>query len=252
MAPRGLPPWVERLHLEWWRYALPFAFGPPPKRETGTGIHAGTCCAVELGDARFLLTAAHVLAGALEALAQEPTQVIAGPLNLVLDPSRARLNEPWDIATFPLTAAQVAAIERDGHRIIRPTVWPPREPQTGDGVLLAGYPGAWRLPVSWNEVDFRATTLLVLVHSVHDRYFMCHRDPDYSDQVRVGMQEDVPGLDLAGCSGGPVFLVRNESGELLAPELCGLVSQDRPVGDHILLQLARLHTVQTNGDIGLS
>jgi hypothetical protein len=176
--------------------------------------------------------------------------VFAGPLDLKLDPQRVRLSEAFDIATIPITPEQVTRIERDDKRVVRPSAWPPPDPKENDGVLLVGYPGAWRLVPSWNELDFRAVTLLLRVHAVHDRYLMCHRDPDYAEQVRVETQEDVPGLDLAGCSGGPVFLARNVPGELLVPELCGLVSQDRPVGDHILLQLARLHTLKPNGDIG--
>ena len=251
MTRHGFPPWVERLHFEWSRYALPFAFGPPPSRETGTSIHAGTCCAVELGDSHFLLTAAHVLAAALDAQAQEPTQVIAGPVDLALDPSRVRIDVSRDIATIPLTKEQVQSIERNSNRIVRPSEWPPPEPKAGDGVLLAGYPGAWRLMLSWNELDFRSITLLLLVHSVHDRYFMCHRDPAYVEQVRADVQKDVPSLDLAGCSGGSVFLVRNEAGELLVPHLCGLVSQDHQIGDDILVQLARLDPVERNGEIRL-
>lgn len=249
MMARRLPLWVERLHLEWWRYALPFAFGPPPKPGTRVGVRSGSCSAVEIGDSRFILTAAHVLVEALQALSREPTQVIAGPLDLTIDPASVRFSKALDIATIPITPVQVQAIERDGKRVIRPGAWPPPEPKINDGVLLTGYPGSWRLVRSWDELDFRAVTLLVLVHSVHDHYFMCHRDPDYSEPVQVDVQEEVPGLDLAGCSGGPAFLVRNESGELLVPQLCGVISQDRPIGDHILLQLARLDTLQTNGDM---
>lgn len=248
MAPR-LPLWVDRLQLEWWRYAIPFAFGPPPKRGTSVGIHSGSCSAVEIGDSRFILTAAHVVVEALKAISEAPTQVIAGPLDLTVDAETASLNKTLDIATIPITSAQIEAIERDGKRVIRPHSWPPPEPKINDGILFAGYPGSWRLVLSWDELDFRATTLLVLVHSVHERYFLCHRDPNYSAPVQVNVQEEVPGMDLAGCSGGPVFLVRNESGELLVPQLCGVVSQDRPVGDHTLLQLARLDALQPSGKI---
>lgn len=56
-----------------------------------------------MGESRFILTAAHVLAEALAAQAREATQVFAGPLDLRLDPERVRLNDSFDIATIAIT-----------------------------------------------------------------------------------------------------------------------------------------------------
>jgi hypothetical protein len=62
--------------------------------------------------------------------------------------------------------------------------------------------------------------------------------------------EDVPPLGVGGCSGGPVFLVRDEP--ILIPRLCGIVKQGwAPFGSaHIILRFARLDvTLHCDGSV---
>jgi hypothetical protein len=237
-----LPEWVKRLHLAVGPYAIPFLFGPPPNRRTPVAIQSGTCCAVEYAGHRYLLSAAHVVCEALRAAQAGPTDVVAGPIHLALTPEIIRHidEDAIDIATIPITASDVAAIEAAGLRVIRPGSWPLPTVQEGDGVVLAGYPGGWRTAASWHEHDFAAVTQGLLVQSLHEAEFVAHRDPAYLTSVTVTLEDVLP-LGVGGCSGGPVMLVRLTP--ILVPQLCGIVKQGlRPVPDteDILFRFARL------------
>jgi len=120
-----------------------------------------------MGEHCFVLSAAHVIGPALKASLGGPTNVLAGPTSLELTADTVSLREDIDVATVRITEDQLLEIERNGYRATRPVSWPPPQVEVGDGILMAGYPGTWRLPVSWHELDFRAVTLGLLVHSVH-------------------------------------------------------------------------------------
>lgn len=148
--------------------------------------------------------------------------------------------EAIDVATIPLTTADLTAIEADGYRVIRPASWPLPTVQEGDSVLLAGYPADWRSAASWHEHDFAAVTQGLIVQSRHDLEFIAHRDPTYLTSMTAPLEE-MRQLGVGGCSGGPVFLVRQTP--ILAPQLCGIVKQGvKPVQDaeDILFRFARL------------
>jgi hypothetical protein len=162
------------------------------------------------------------------------TSVVLRGRPIYVDPSR-------DVALIALRSREAAHVETAGYRVVRPAVWPSPPLPEGAGVVFIGYPGSWRLQVSWHELDFAAVTLGLLIHSVHSDYFTCHREAAYSEQLQP-VNDEVPDFNLAGCSGGPAFLI--EQGELLIPHLCAIVSEDWPIGDDVLLlRLARLDTL---------
>jgi hypothetical protein len=247
-----LPQWVQSLHLSTWQYAVPVLFGPPPPLKPGQKVETGTCVIVEHGEYRYALSAAHVFLTALRAVQSGvKTDVVVGPLQLTLTADSIRYvdEQRIDVATVPLTENDVTRVERGGYRVFRPSGWPPPTVVEGDGILMAGYPGTWRLPVSASEHDFRATTLLLIVKSVHDYEFVAHRDPAFSDPVRIDL-EDVPRLAVGGCSGGPVFLVRQEP--ILVPRLAGIVKEGwMPDGtEDVVLRFARLDvTLNADGTV---
>jgi hypothetical protein len=236
-----LADWVQPLHAALWQHAIPFVFGPPPRsdREVVT-LHSGTCCLVEVDGRTSLITAAHVAGPAVDAEKAGPTDVLVGPLRVVLRGRPIWLDRSRDVASIGMRSDEGARIEAAGYRVVRPAMWPAPPLAPGAGVVVIGYPGSWRLRVSWHELDFRAVTLGMLVHSVHSDYFTCHREETYSEQVHY-VNEEVPDLNLAGCSGGPAFLI--EDRELLVPHLCGIVSEDWPIGGDILVRLSALNTL---------
>jgi hypothetical protein len=247
-----LPTWVQTLHLSTWPYAVPILFGPPPPLKPGEKVETGTCVVVEHGQHRYALSAAHVFLAALEAVQSDAkTDVVIGPLQVALTQENVRFLDARriDVATVPLTENEVARVEAAGYRVYRPAGWPPPTVAEGDGILMAGYPGTWRLHVSISEYDFRATTLLLSVKSVHHDEFIAHRDPAFSEPVRIDL-EDVPPPAVGGCSGGPVFLVRQEP--VLIPRLAGIVKEGWiPDGtEDVVLRFARLDvTLNADGTV---
>ena len=206
---------------------------------------------MEHGEYRYALSAAHVFLGALKAVQSDAkTDVVVGPLPLAITSDNVRYvdDERIDVATVPLTANEVARVEAAGYRVFRPTGWPPPSVVVGDGILMAGYPGAWRQQVSASEHDFGAMTLLLIVQSVHDAEFIAHRDPAFSEPVPI--VEDVLPMAVGGCSGGPVFLVRQEL--VLIPRFAGVVKQGWiPFGAvDVVLRFARLDvTLNEDGTV---
>ena len=251
---------MERFHLETWRYAVPVMFGPPPPLKPGQHLHTATCTVVEHGEHRYAISAAHVLVEAWCAVRSgAPTDVVIGPLNIDLNKVAVSYVDvvdleaqpegrsyPIDLATLRLTEQQVKRLERDGYRVIRPPDWPPPTVRENDSIFMAGYPAALRHQVSVTEHDFGATTFGLIVQSVHDSEFIAHRDPAFSETVRLTL-DDVPPQMVGGCSGGPVFLVRDEP--VLIPRLCGVVKEGwSPFGtEDLLLRFARLD-VTLNAD----
>jgi hypothetical protein len=246
-----LPPRVQEFHQTSWNYAVPLLFWK------GKKIKTATCSVVEYDGHRYVISAAHVFLEALPAVQPEVhTDVMIGPLHLALTASSIRYVadkralteeevaeiERIDVATLALTEEQVSEIERADYRIIRPSEWPLPTVAANDSIFMAGYPATSRLDVSSAEYEFGATTMGLIVKSVHPEEFIAHLDPAFGEPVSVGL-EDVPPHDPGGCSGGPVFLVRDE--RALVPRLCGLVKEGLPpfCSDHLLLRFARLDVI---------
>ena len=171
-------------------------------------------------------------------------------VRLVLTPDVVSLGpEEQDIATVRLSTTQLQALEAAGSLVYRPAEWPPADLMMNDPVLAVGFPGKWRRHVSWNELEFLSTTKLALVHQLRDHEFACQLDPEYTDQYDANPTEEVSPDDLAGMSGGPAFLVRQET--LVIPRLCGIVKDGWTLGDeNRIIYFARLGCVNPDGTIG--
>lgn len=242
-----IPDWVWRMHPNLARYAVPFGFGRRPNRRLEPKLRGATCVAVDLGESPFLLTAHHVVQRALQVLSEPETECFVGPVELTIHAANVRSNADLDLATIPITREQVGTLEAELYQIVRPSQWPPPPLQLNDGVVLVGFPALWRVVRSWHEMDFRSTTLLLLIQQVREDEFVCQRDPAFMGEHTVGCEE-VPPLDLPGMSGGPVFLIRQEP--LVTWQLCGIIKQDLPLGEgNFVITCARLNALRRFGEI---
>lgn len=240
------PQWVWQMHREFFRYAVPLTFGPPPRRHETAELHVGTCVGIQFGDAQFLITAGHVMAPALEAVTRTGADCLAGNVKIDVTPETVAFSEKaLDVATVRLSAATVAAFERDGYLIMRPPEWPPAALAISDPILAAGFLGAWRRQVSWDAMDLLGTTKLGLIHHLRETEFVCQLDPAFVDQYTAEHGE-VSEQDLPGMSGGPAILVRQD--RVLVPRLCGIVKQGVAFeGGNRLLYFAKLDRVGVDG-----
>ncbi len=252
LSPRPkVPEWVHKMDAYLVRYAVPLTFGRRPHPKTvADDINVASGAAIDFVESQFLLTAAHVIAAALERLKEPLSHFMAGPLELKLDPGTVQLCPELDVATVPLTPRDLSVLEADGLHIIRPPTWPPPSLRRDDPVVLAGFPGPWRRQLSWDELDFRSFTMLALVHEIREDEFVCQIDREFLVERRILPQEELPPLDLRGLSGGPTLLVRNNDRELIAPQLCGIVKEGWNLGDgNVIVKYARLDCLDRSGRI---
>jgi hypothetical protein len=243
------PEWVWKMHAEVAKYAIPFTFGRPPRPSEEPDIHAGTCVAVETAEARFIITARHVAEPAREAAQDAAVQCLAGSVKLDVR-GQLRLSEPvLDLATVQLSNTQMQLIEREGYRVVRPDRWPPvSEIGLNDPVLVVGFPGSWRIHVTWDQIDFRSVTKLALIHQLQPREFACQLDPAFVDQYEAEHAADLASEQLPGMSGGPGFLVRQ--GLLVVPRLCGIIKQGWDLGDgNQIIYFAPMTAIRPDGGI---
>lgn len=231
------------------RYAIPIAFGQRPHPRETADINAATAAVVDLGETPFLLTAAHVMEAALARLREPRSHLVIGPVELRPAADAVNLYPERDVATVRMTAKQRDALEADGLYVIRPPAWPPPAPVAGAAVVMSGYPGPWRLQLAWDELDFRSFVMLALVHEVRDNEFVCHVDPAYVVETRVVTPEAPPKVALPGLSGSPAFIVPNDPKVLLAPHLCGVVTQGVDLAGSLIVRYARLDSLDRSGHI---
>jgi hypothetical protein len=248
--PNKLPEWVHQLEISLFRHALVFAFGARPNRNEPLRLRSGTCCIVDLGEGPFLLTAKHVLEEALACIERDPRcHCLLGSLEATVNSDGVYASHHLDLATTRITPQLATKLSRDCE-FVRPATWPPPTLTKGDGIIFVGFPGAWREARSWNEIDCGGRTSLGLVHSAGDESFVCHLDPEYLEVTQPAWDAATYSDEMGGMSGGPAFLVRNEQGQLLAPQLCGVVREgagSEVAPGHRMIYFTSLTTLRPDG-----
>ena len=119
-------------------HAVPVFFAPP--LSIGGKINGASGCVLRLDVGTFVITASHVLAGYEERMRRgEVLNWQVGDLPPFDPLSRvAWRNREKDIVLLRISESEAQNI---GPCIIStPTAWPPRAPQEGDLLLVAGYP----------------------------------------------------------------------------------------------------------------
>ena len=205
------PEWAWQLHRRVAPNAIPFVFGKQAYSSLPPDINGATCVAVDFGSAAFLITADHVVAGALAAREQVGRALDCqfGNVDLNLDAAHVQREPSLDLATIEIGRRQLAAIERE-HFVVRPDTWPPLRLALNDPVLFIGYPKSLRIVHEDGSLDFRSGTKLGLVHRFPSRdRLLIQLDPAFVDSMQVGVEEAVED-EIGGYSGGPGFLVRHE------------------------------------------
>ena len=241
---------MRELQLKIYATLLPFAFGPEWPHECDP-IRSATCSAVQTEGGAFLLTANHVLEEALRTVHHSPDALCA--VGVVEFPLRIRASycsKAFDVATIPLTADELDALERDGRNIIRPTQWPPRLAANDEPIIFGGFPKAMRNVESWQSGTLSAVTSAGYVTACGEDWFSYRGDPDDMAQFDVATGEEENILEkLDGVSGGPVFRIQRQSNQVLF-ELVGVVSEGSVIfGHHAFTFARRLDIIAGDGRI---
>jgi hypothetical protein len=174
------------LHLESRHYVAPFWWGTDPYDANMVRANA-SCFFVEVGAARFGVTAYHVVKAYRECRDECPSARLV-VRNVALSDWDARFidgNEDSDVATFKVSDDEFRAI---GVRPFRsdPDSWPPPPPTSGGGVFITGYPEVDRRVLRRSAVEFLQQSNGCVAASVGD------------DEIEVMLDPQLDFIELRG------------------------------------------------------
>lgn len=162
--------------------------------------HNGTLTIVRTPKKLLGVTAAHVLR-------QYESDLKGGTfrlqlMNEVVDDLLGRLidvSDELDLATFSLDEELV---KRLGKTPLG--VWPPKPPQEGKGIMIAGYPAIERIESKNFEVNFGLFTAIGVARTVTDKQITWLMEREFL-LAKTNIPIPPPEYELGGISGGPLI-----------------------------------------------
>jgi hypothetical protein len=167
------------------------------QRSNAEILNSGTVTFVRTPKRLMAITAAHVIRSYEETHAAATWPLHLQVMNAWLNLEVIDISDDLDLATLAIDDKLLSRIGKDVEPL---STWPPRVPQEGRGILLAGYPGADRLQPKPMEVEWRLFPALGVAWRVlRDQItWVAERDPD--------IKTDLPPEHwLGGISGGPLI-----------------------------------------------
>jgi hypothetical protein len=171
-------------------------------RQSAGILHNGTVTFLRTPEVLLGVTAAHVLRAYIDG-ASDTRHVLCIGDAVISDLEQRLISLPrpgrTDIATFRLDEK---TIERVGKTVTPLADWPPRPPQEGRGIMLAGYPGQERRAEK-DGMSWGLFTSLVIARTVTDRQITWLIEPN--EQLEGATVPPPPPLyGMGGISGGPL------------------------------------------------
>ncbi len=155
-----------------------------------------------------------------------------------------------DIATFRvadsvLAAARILPLDCRGD-------WPPPEPDRNRALSLCGFPEAMRSASAGAEVLFEAYGALAAVEDTTARDLIVTYDPERDQATKWAPAKPPLGLNLSGCSGGPVIMHFEKNGLCRWLPVALIVAGPRGLGEGVfaeadVFRLRRIHTIMHDG-----
>ncbi|SDA60783.1 MULTISPECIES: hypothetical protein [unclassified Janthinobacterium] len=229
------------------RYATSIAWGKFDNSKWQV-MNAGTAFILDCGQGPFLVTAAHVYEGYLEA--KRSSSILRCQLGQTEFDLEARLicslgSKTLDIATFKIEADEIATL---GKMIVSDGKdWPPKDVTPSDGIFFGGFPGKERKQINFETINFGIYAALTPVSSSSERQFGCTLDPDeWIDTTGHGIPAE--GYDLGGISGAPAFAVQDSAAGVFSWRFTGVVhSATNNIGAIVLIHHARF--IRSDGSL---
>jgi hypothetical protein len=170
------------------------------KRHDRRILQNGTVTFVQTPERLLGVTAAHVLRGYLADAEKADLQVQI--MNSVIPDFPERIvdiSDKYDLATIHLDACVIASLGMEAQPLAH---WPPRPPQEGHGIMLAGFPAVERNEVD-NSVEFGLFTALVIARTVTDIQitWLIESEAQLKD---AKVPPPPPRYGMGGVSGGPL------------------------------------------------
>jgi len=162
--------------------------------------HNGTLTIVQTPNVILGVTAAHVFRK-YEA-DRHNGSVRLQLMNEVVDDLDKRLidiSDKLDLATFALDEALVRRLQRTPLG-----VWPPRAPQEGKGIMVAGFPAIARIESKKFEVNFGLFTVIGVARTVTEKQITWLLEREFQ-LANAKVPPPPPEYELGGVSGGPLI-----------------------------------------------
>lgn len=216
-------------------------------------LNNGTLTIVRTDHRLFAVTAFHVIEGYFDAKKLNP-QVICQVGNLEIEPQIIAFSGNrddtddndghHDLCTIEITEGQV----RELGKVPLP-LHDTLDVQEGRGIMLGGFPGAWRQEQRHQTMEFGALRVLGIARRVTETQITWVPDRDHPEhQVEVaGLPELPPNADLGGISGGPLVAFFETPGALFYYRLAGIVVQADRTLENVVAR--RSHLLRSNGTI---
>jgi hypothetical protein len=157
-----------------------------------------------------------------------------------------------DIATFRvsediLRQTEAVALDCRGD-------WPPPTPDSLRALSICGFPEEMRTTTADRTAEFAAWGALAAVESITEREILVTYDPARDQPARWAAALPPVGLNLSGCSGGPVLMhgTRNGLHRWFPVGLVVAGPRDQGTGasaEFDMIRLRRIHVIQRDGSI---
>lgn len=228
------------------RFTTSVIVGPKPSVGTSIKVNTASAVLVDLGEGPLAITCQHVVAEAIEPLANgEQKRFQIGGCVIDLNERLVHQSEELDIATIRLETGELEEVVNSheiGALVFTPASWPPEPPKDGDAIAFGGFPGSLREAKDFNEIEFGSwSTGGAIVNSSSDRQFLTHFERE-NWLVAFGNPHGLALVDLGGMSGGPAFALRGMHWDLV-----GIVKEYHEAYDAMFF--ASLRWVRSNGTI---
>jgi hypothetical protein len=219
-------------------------------------IRGASCFILRFGGRLIGITAAHVLQAYRDDREENPAlicQLRLMPFNLI--DAIIDCDADLDIATFALSEEQLRQVE--GVPIDCIGQWPPPAPTRMRAVSLAGFPEILRETYADRSALFAAYGGLSTIEDFSDREILLTFDPARDQSMMNRLPLPPLGLNMSGCSGGPV-LINGQRNGLLRWFPAGIIiggsnrdSQDERGEAEAFdtIRVRRIHFVRENGTI---
>lgn len=187
------------------------------RRTSAEILNSGTVTFVRTSKRLMAITAAHVVRCYEKTHAAATWPVHLQLMNAALNLEVIGISDDLDLATL---AIDDKLLSRLGKEVEPLSSWPPRSPQEGRGILLAGYPAVDRLQTKPMEVNWGLFTALCIARRViRDQItWVAERSPDIKTDLP-------PNHRLGGISGGPLIGLFESANYLIRHVLSGIISQ---------------------------
>jgi hypothetical protein len=180
-------------------------------------LNSGTLTLVQTPKRLMGITAAHVVRAYQKDHTAAASPVHLQVMNAWLNLEVIAISDHLDLATLVIDEKLLGRI---GKEIVPLSTWPPRLPQEGRGIMLAGYPAADRLQPKPMEVNWGLFTALCIARRVIGEQITWVAERDQ------GIETDLPpNHKLGGISGGPLIGWFESASHLTQYVLSGIISQ---------------------------